>query len=76
MSGDCTDLQAEHLQQWLRESYPTETSNAPPNPTRWFKLVEIIQFMRDTGSIPTELGWIFLVLIPKVNADTWLIGLI
>ena len=26
--------------------------------------------MWETGSIPAELGWTLLVLIPKVNADT------
>ena len=27
--------------------------------------------MRETGSIPTKLGWKVLVLIPKGNTDTW-----
>ena len=32
--------------------------------------------MWDTGYILTELGWTVLFLIPKVNTDTWGIGLL
>ena len=32
--------------------------------------------MWETGSILAELGWTIMVLISKVNADTWGIGLI
>ena len=32
--------------------------------------------MWENGSIPTELGWTVLVLIPKNNPDTWGIGLL
>ena len=46
-----------------------------PKSTFWLKLVEIIQFMWDNGSISTELGWKVLVLIPKVNTDNRGIGL-
>ena len=51
------DIEAEvrrmrrNIQHWLREEYPAETSTVLPNPTRWIKLVEIIQFMWETGSI-------------------------
>ena len=49
---------------------------SPPNPTQWIKLVEIIQFMWETGSILTELVWTVLVLILKVNVHNWGIGLL
>ena len=74
--GYHTHLLAEHLQQWLRESYLEETSNVHPNTTQWIKLVEIIKFMWETGSIPTELVWTVLVLISKVDVDTRGIGLL
>ena len=66
-----THLWTEHLQAWLRETYPAETSTERPNPTRWLKLVELIQFMWHNRSIPKELGWTIWVLIPKGNTDTW-----
>ena len=34
------------------------------------KLVELDQFMCEHGTIPTDLGWKILVLIPKDNTDT------
>ena len=39
------------------------------------KLVELVQFMWETGNIPTDLVWITMILTPKVNADTQGIGL-
>ena len=68
--GGHTHLWEEHLQQWLKEANPEKISIVPPNPTWCIKLLEIIQSMWETGSIPAELGWTLLVLIPKVNADT------
>ena len=64
-----THLQEEHLQAWLREAYPAETFTVPPKPTPWLKIVEINQFMWDTRSIPKDLGWTLMVMIPNENAD-------
>ena len=36
----------------------------------------MVQYMWDTGSIPTELVWTFLMLILKGKADTQGIGLL
>ena len=51
-------------------------SVSPPNPYLWLKLVYLIQSMWENGSIPTELGWDVLVIIPKGNEDTQGIGLL
>ena len=75
-AGRHTHIQEEHLQQCLREAYPEETSTVLPKRAWWVKLVDIIQFMWETGSILTKLGWNVLVLIPKVNADNWEIGIL
>ena len=64
-AGNHTHLQEEHIQNWLRDSYPEETYTDPPNPDRRIKLLGIIKFMWDTWSILTELGWNVLVLIPE-----------
>ena len=53
-----------------------KTSTAPPNPNRWLKLVELIQFMWENEFIPTELGWTMLVIIQKSNVDTQRIRLL
>ena len=72
--GGHTRLQEEHLQACLREAHLVETSAVPPNPTLCLKLVDIIQLLCETGSIPTELVLTVLVLIPKVNSDTRVSG--
>ena len=69
-------LWEEHLHKWLREAYQTDNSNLPPKPTRYIKLVAIIQFMWYTRSILVELVWFVLLLIPKGNSDTHGIGLL
>ena len=39
-------------------------------------LADIFQHMCQTGNIPQELGGTILVLIPKGNMETWVIGLL
>ena len=39
-------------------------------------LVDIVQHMWHTGEIPQELGWTFMVLIPKGATNTRGIGLL
>ena len=75
-AGRHNHLRSEHLQKWLREVYPEETSTEPPKTTRYIKLVDIIHFMWETGCILTKLGFSVLVMIPKLNADTQGIRLI
>ena len=70
-AGGHTHLREEHLQQWIRNAHEAYIYTVPLNLTRWIKLVEIIQFMWYIGSIPTELGWAVLVLVPKGNTYTW-----
>ena len=42
----------------------------PPNPVKWMKFVESVQFMWEHITIPTYLGWKILILIPAGNVDT------
>ena len=48
----------------------------PPRAELWMCLVDIDQNMWLTGDIPQDLGWNFLVLIPKGTTDTQCIGLL
>ena len=75
-AGGYTLLRSEYLQKWLREAYPAYNLIVLSNPKQWIKSVEIIQFLWETGSIPTEPGWTVLVLITKLIADTCMILLI
>ena len=70
-AGSHTHIRSEHLHTWLREAYPAENSTTTPKPTQCLELVEPVQFMWESRSIHTELGWNVLVLIRKVNSGTW-----
>ena len=48
----------------------------PPWTESWICLVDIFQHRWRTGEILKELGWNFLVLVPKGTTDTWGIGLL
>ena len=50
--------------------YPGEDYKTSPCTDRWMCLVEIFQHMWQEGDILQELGWTFLVLIPKTTTDT------
>ena len=67
-------LRAEDFKDWLREAFPEEIHPPPerlPDPilARWGALVGIVQYMWNTGDLPTKLTWTILVLIPKGNGD-------
>ena len=69
-------LRAEHFKTWLRKAYPANEATAPPNPAKWMKLVDLVQFMWEHITIPTELVWKILVLTSKGNTHTRGIGLL
>ena len=69
-------LRTEHFKHWWREAYHWDQSKNPPQMDRWRCLVEILHHMWRTGAIPQDLGWTFLVLIPKGTTNTWGIGLL
>jgi hypothetical protein len=54
-------IRAEHLREWLNAS---ERENNP-DPSRWNKMVELVQHAFETGDLPSELPWSVLALIPK-----------
>jgi hypothetical protein len=58
-------IRAEHLREWLNAA---ERKNNP-DPSRWNKMVEIIQHAFETGELPTELLWSVLVLNAAAGAE-------
>ena len=45
------------------------------NPDCWEKLVNLVQHMWESRTLPTELSWTILVLLSKVHPDTREIGM-
>jgi hypothetical protein len=65
-------IRAEHLREWLNAA---ERENNP-DPGRWNKMVELVQYAFETGELPTELPRSVLVLIPKGSGGCRGIGIL
>jgi hypothetical protein len=73
-------MQAEHLKEWLKGTKLEEDPETGPTNVgagkEWDALVQLIQAIWDKGKIPTQLGWVITVLIPKGGGDYHGIGLL
>ena len=58
-------MRAEDLKQWLVGIQQEEEMGTVGTGDSWRLLVQIIQSMWESGTIPTQLSWVPLVLIPK-----------
>ena len=74
-TGRHTHLRAKQLKGRLREAYPINVY-IPLNPLRWDKLVQLVQHMWESSTLPTKLSQTVLVLLPKGNAYIRGIGLL
>ena len=57
------------LQDVAEGGIPGEGGNHHPKPAKWMKLVDLLQFMWESGTISAHLVWIILILIPKGKPD-------
>ena len=55
--GGHTQLWGEHFKSWLREAYPVKEATTPPKPVKWWKLVDLVQFVWELRTIPADMGW-------------------
>jgi hypothetical protein len=73
-------MQAEHLKGWLKGAKLEEDPKTGPANVGvgedWEALVKLVQTVWDEGKIPTQLGWVVTVLIPKGGGDYRGIGLL
>ena len=73
-------MRAEHLKEWLKGAKLVEDPEKGPNNVgagkEWEALLQLIQVVREEGGIPTQLGWVVTVLIPKGGGDYRGIGLL
>jgi hypothetical protein len=73
-------MRAEHLKGWLSEAKLEENPKTGPANVGagadWEALVQLVQAVWDEGRIPTQLGWVVTVLIPKDGGDYCGIGLL
>jgi len=79
-SAGVSRMRAEHLKGWLNGAKLEENPKTGPANVGagadWEALVQLIQAVWDKGRIPTQLGWVVTVLIPKGGGDYRGIGLL
>ena len=79
-SAGVSRMRAEHLKGWLKGARLEENPKTGPANVGagedWEALVKLVQAVWDEGTIPTQLGWVVTVLIPKGGGDYCGIGLL
>jgi hypothetical protein len=65
-------VRREDLKEWCKEARRDEN----PDTTKWDKVVALVQYIFETGRLPTELTWCVLVAIPKPSGGFRGIGLL
>ena len=73
-------MRAEHMKEWLKgmrqEEDPTQSIGNKRAGDAWCLLMQLVDTIWETGTIPLQLGWIIVVLIPKGGGDYQGIGLL
>jgi hypothetical protein len=79
-SAGVSRMRAEHLKGWLKwAKLEEDPEKGPANVGAgddWKALVQLVQAVWEEGKIPTQLGWVITVLIPKGGGDYRGIGLL
>ena len=77
-SAGASKMRAEHLKTWLagmkREEDPEHGEEGAGD--IWKQLVMLVQAVWDTGTVPVQLRWVIVVLLPKGGGDYRGIGLL
>ena len=76
-AGGASFLRAEDIKRWLRdieqEEDPERSGGCGRN---WRRFVSLIQMIWETGTVPKQMLWVIVVLIPKGGGDYRGIGLL
>jgi hypothetical protein len=72
-----TGMKAEHLKEWLTDIKCKETEDGVEGiGDRWRSFVALLQAVWQNGSIPTQMTWMIIVLLPKEGGNYRGIGLL
>jgi hypothetical protein len=59
-------MQVEHLKEWLRGIKREEAADGVEGTgDRWRLFVALMQATWDSGTVPTQMSWMVIVLLPK-----------
>ena len=70
-------MKAKHLKEWLADIKREETENGVEGiGDHWWLFVALLQAVWQNGSIPTQMTWMIIILLPKGGCDYHGIGLL
>jgi hypothetical protein len=76
-AAGATGLQAEHIKVWLSDAVPEEEEQSNIGlEHKWRVFVKMMQAIWEHGSIPEQMRWEIIVLLPKGGGDYCGIGLL
>jgi hypothetical protein len=65
-AADATGMKAEHLKEWLHVIMHEESENRVAGEGDcWRLFVRLMQAVWESGTIPTQMSWMIIVLLPK-----------
>jgi hypothetical protein len=64
-AGGLGGMRAEHLKRWLRDIEEEETEDKWGRGDKWRILVQLVQTIWEHGSIPQQMTWMVIVLLPE-----------
>ena len=70
--GDPSGMRAEDLKGWCQEA----KREKDPEGRRWYIVVRLVQVMFRDGTVPEEIAWAIMVLIPKLKGGCRFIRLV
>ncbi len=76
-AAGATGMQAEHLKEWLRGIKHEEAADGVEGAGDRYRLfVALMQATWESGTMPTQMNWMVIVLLPKGGGDYRGIGLL
>jgi len=76
-AAGATGMKAEHLKEWLADMKLKEAENGVEGiGDCWQAIVTLLQAVWESRTIPTQMTWMIIVLLPKGGGDYHGIGLL
>jgi hypothetical protein len=76
-AAGATGMKAEHIKEWLGDMRREEVEVGVEGiGDRWRLFVALLQAVWERGSIPTQMTWMIIVLLPKGGGNYCSIGLL
>ena len=77
LAAGATGMKAEHLKMWLADMKREESEDGVEGiGDRWQSFASLLQAVWKSGTVPTQMTWMIIVLLPKRRGDYRNIGLI